>query len=172
MSYVLARDFDKCTGCSICEVVCSLYHNHECNPSKSLMRVVRIEQRDGNSMCVPISCMQCEKGICQMACPVTGAIYVSPDTGARLINGDRCIGCRACVYTCPFGAMIIDNVKKVAVTCDLCNGDPLCVKFCPTGALLYLGSEEASLKLKTAKVDRFLETQLLRPEDTVSTVKI
>ncbi len=172
MSYVLVRDFEKCTGCDICEVVCSLYHNQECNPSKSLMRVVKIEQRDGNTMCVPISCMQCEKGVCQMACPVTGAIYVSPDTGAKLVNGDRCIGCSACVYTCPFGAMAIDRVKKVAVTCDLCGGDPLCVKFCPTGALLYLSSEEVSIKLMTAKVNRFLETQLPHPEDKASTVKI
>jgi Fe-S-cluster-containing hydrogenase component 2 len=68
--------------------------------------------------------------------------------------------------------MAIDRVKKVAVTCDLCGGDPTCVKFCPTGALLYLSSEEVSIKLMTTRVNRFLETQLPHPEDKASTVKI
>ena len=57
-------------------------------------------------------------------------------------------------------------------THSLCDGDPLCVKFCPTGALLYLSSEKVSIKLRIARVDRFLETQLPHPKDKVSTIKI
>ena len=45
MTKVLAVDYDKCTGCRTCEIVCSLQHNGEISPLKSRIRVVRWDDR-------------------------------------------------------------------------------------------------------------------------------
>jgi Fe-S-cluster-containing dehydrogenase component len=33
---------------------------------------------------------------------------------------DRCIGCRACAYICPFGAPVVNPDSGKTMTCDLC----------------------------------------------------
>jgi carbon-monoxide dehydrogenase iron sulfur subunit len=80
-------------------------------------------------------------------CPM-GAITYNDQTGAVIIDSDRCIGCKMCVYVCPLGACIlVESDKFSVVKCDLCNGDPECVKYCVYGALEYVeASELTSLK--------------------------
>ena len=46
---------------------------------------------------------------------------------------DECIGCGACVATCPFGALVLKD-DKVAVT-DACTSCGACVETCPVGAI-------------------------------------
>jgi Fe-S-cluster-containing dehydrogenase component len=78
------------------------------------------------------------------------AIQRSTETGANVIDTDKCIGCRMCMVGCPFGAMRYDPVKKQSFKCQLCDGDPQCVKFCPTEALKFLPKDMANLP----KLDR------------------
>lgn len=167
MERVLVIDPAKCNGCRICEVMCSLSHEQECNPEKSRIRVITSEE-EGNLIDIPINCLQCVDAPCQAICP-TDAIYASPDTGAKLTNPDKCIGCSACVYACPFGATYVDRNKGIAFRCDLCDGDPLCAKFCPTGCLQFLEPEEVSIRLKRSHIEEFLKfqrmTTIISPEE-------
>jgi Fe-S-cluster-containing hydrogenase component 2 len=83
------------------------------------------------------------------------AISRNPKTNAVVINRELCIGCRICLFECPFGAPSIDPIGKVAVNCDLCNGYPKCVEWCPTQAIEYIPADKESLirkreSLKTA----------------------
>jgi Fe-S-cluster-containing dehydrogenase component len=71
---------------------------------------------------VPMQCMQCGNAACMNICP-TQAIYVDPETNAKIKNPDKCIGCRMCMIACPFGAISVDPLTHKIVKCDLCLGD-------------------------------------------------
>ncbi len=153
--YVLAIDYDKCTGCRLCEMACSLARSEEANPQKSRIRIVKM-QEVANVIPIPVVCMHCENPPCEVICPV-GAISTNPSTRARQIDEEKCIGCSACVYACPFGAIAVDRSVGYAFTCSLCDGEPICVKFCPTDAIQYIDSDEVAMKLRRTGVDKYLE---------------
>lgn len=153
--YVLAIDYDKCTGCRICEMACSLARSSEVNPQKSRIRIVKM-QEVANMIPVPVICMHCESPPCEAVCPM-GAISTDPSTKARRIDEEKCIGCSACVYACPFGAIAVDRSTGYCFTCNLCDGDPICVKFCPTDAIQYIDSDEVNMRLRRAGIDKYLE---------------
>ena len=89
-------------------------------------------------------CLHCVDPSCMSACPVS-AMLKDPETGIVSHDPDRCIGCRYCVYACPFGVPQYDfsgpfgQIHK----CQLCKhrlaeGElPGCVESCPTGATLF-----------------------------------
>jgi Fe-S-cluster-containing hydrogenase component 2 len=57
------------------------------------------------------------------------------ETGAVLIDRNKCTGCGLCAKYCYFGVIRLSNEEKKAEKCDLCGGSPACVRECPTGAL-------------------------------------
>lgn len=134
MEKILLINFEKCTGCRICELVCSLYRENEVNPSRSRIHIVKWEEEGIDA---PIVCQQCEDPLCEAACP-TKATTRNPNTGAMVIDHNKCIGCRTCILACPFGGTAFDPVARKIIKCDLCGGDPKCVQFCPTNALEYV----------------------------------
>lgn len=155
--YLISVDAAKCNGCRICEMVCSLSHTGACWPERSKLRVVS-EEVDGGTDSVPILCMQCEIPACRLACP-TGATFEGGPAGARLVAAEKCIGCSACVWACPFGASALDPATRVAHRCDLCEGDPLCVKHCPTGALRYIQEDKLGSVTQRRKSEAFFNLQ-------------
>jgi len=154
-SRVITIDHEKCTGCRACEIACSLANTGEANPETARMRIVKIHEEEDISA-VPVVCMNCVKPICKDVCP-TKAIYESPETGARLIDEDKCIACSACVYACPFGAIAVDRSVGRAFNCNHCDGDPTCVKFCAFDAIRYIDADEISISLRRAHIHRFLD---------------
>jgi len=163
MSFQMIIDIPKCTGCGICELACSLYHEKECNPEKSRSRVIRYED-EGILYSIPIVCQQCEKPLCQEVCPAK-AITRDQKTNALVVDGKRCIGCRCCSTVCPFGCISVDNKLKRAVKCNYCEGEPKCVEFCPTGALSFVNLAKVSISKRRRGVDKYLENlkMVLRP---------
>lgn len=152
---IITIDYEKCTGCRMCEIVCSLTNTGEANPEMARIRIVKIQQ-GGTYISIPVVCMKCAKPICKAVCPVR-AIYECPKTGARLIDKDKCIACSACVYACPFGAIAVDRSAGCAFNCNHCEGEPVCVEFCPAHAIQYTCSEEVSIQLRRSHMNRFLE---------------
>jgi Fe-S-cluster-containing hydrogenase component 2 len=151
---VLAVDYEKCTGCRICEMACSVFHVQVCNPDKSAVRVVKWGVKGLN---VPVVCQQCEVPACADICPVQ-AISRNADTGAMVVDGDRCVGCRLCTVACPFGAVTFDFDRRQAIKCDLCAGmEPWCVRFCEPEALTYKPPPAVSLYKKRIAGRRLVE---------------
>ena len=147
----------ECTGCRICELACSFSHTNEFNPTRSRIRSIRTEE-DGIVYTVPVLCQQCEDPICMDACPVS-AISTDSMTGAKVVNEEKCIGCRHCVYVCPFGGISVDADTRNATKCDLCEGDPLCVQSCPFGALEYVRTDKIDANRKRKGIQAVLAFQ-------------
>lgn len=72
MPTYIAIDHTLCTGCRMCELVCSLHHFGECNTQRSAIRVLTRE-KDGIALWLPLVCQHCEPALCIEACP-TGAL--------------------------------------------------------------------------------------------------
>jgi carbon-monoxide dehydrogenase iron sulfur subunit len=141
MNKMLIVDHSRCTGCKLCEVVCSVNKDGAANPAAARITVVKWE-----NICVdtPMVCQQCDTAPCAAICPV-GALSRDEVLGRTTIDYERCIGCRFCVAVCPFGAMGFDVVARKVIKCDLCDGDPACVKFCEPQALQYVDASTANM---------------------------
>jgi len=89
-------------------------------------------------------CLHCNDPSCVSACPVT-AMIKDPETGIVNHDPDRCIGCRYCVFACPFQVPKYqhDDPFGEITKCELCDHRlaegqlPGCVEHCPTGATLF-----------------------------------
>jgi Fe-S-cluster-containing hydrogenase component 2 len=159
MSYkILAVDPNLCTGCRVCELVCSLNKEGECNPRKARIRVLKIDKEGFD---LPLTCQHCGEPLCKEVCPVN-ALSRDTKTGAMILNEDVCIGCRSCSMACPFGVISYDYIKGVSRKCDLCEGEPKCVTFCETNALRYERPEILETK-KQIDVLRVLVQPLSKP---------
>ncbi len=137
MERVLMINHQKCTGCRLCELVCSVMHDGVSNPARSRIKVVKWESE---GLYVPMSCQQCEDAPCLNVCPVK-AISRDQDYGFVAVDYEICIGCRSCVAVCPFGAMNYNVIDKKVFKCDLCGGNPQCVRFCEEKAVDYVDAD-------------------------------
>ena len=138
-----------CTGCRVCESVCSLTHFGRCNPAEARIRVLRWEQKGVD---VPVVCLQCDDAICANVCPVNA--ITRNHLGAMETDKDLCLQCNMCVIACPFGGCQAAPSGEI-LRCDFCYGDPQCVKLCQTKALEYIRADRAGLKqMKKAVLSR------------------
>lgn len=76
-------------------------------------------------------------------CP-TAASYRDPKTGYVLINKEKCIGCKYCMYACPYGVRGFDKEHGCVEKCTLCSqitadgsDVPACVHNCNCGARFF-----------------------------------
>ncbi len=128
-------DTPACTGCHLCEIVCSLYHENLINPDKAR---IRIADKWDESLFVPHICQLCDSPDCVEAC---GMSALSQDSdGIIRVDMELCSGCEACVSACPHEAIRWSNEFGRLYVCDRCDGDPMCVKFCSVKALELIGS--------------------------------
>ncbi|HHY96385.1 MAG TPA: 4Fe-4S binding protein [Firmicutes bacterium] len=125
---------DRCSGCRVCEMACSLSLFQELNPKKSAIVIGGEFPAPGRyHISVCDQCGQCAE-VCPVECITLG------DNGAYLIDREACTGCLACVEACPTGAMRTHPEETVPFKCTLC-GD--CVQLCPRSAVFDLEGDPA-----------------------------
>ena len=122
---------DSCSGCSICQMICSLTHTGAIDIERSRISVT-IDPFKGASEIVV--CNQCHDAPCYYACPQS-AIKFDQTNGTVVIAEKRCKGCRSCIDACPFNAILFSDEARKAYKCDLCGGNPECVRWCPMNSL-------------------------------------
>ena len=141
-------DKTLCSGCRVCEMVCSNLNSEGRNTSSLALLSVEKEYLKGDYQ--PKVCYQCSDPPCLRVCPV-GALQVERRRGtfARIIDESLCIGCQQCIEACQQyfrpPRPRFDGQKQQSIKCHLCFGDPQCVKFCPIGALRVEHSERGLL---------------------------
>ncbi|MDP8923152.1 MAG: 4Fe-4S binding protein [Chloroflexota bacterium] len=138
-------DPSRCIGCRACEAAC-----RECDSHKGeSMVMVDFVDRGWSVATQPTVCMHCVDPVapCAQVCPVL-AILITPEGVVQQAEPSRCIGCRNCVYACPFGVPKFDVEARLMKKCNLCYDrtaqglTPWCAQACPTQALWYGDYEE------------------------------
>jgi formate dehydrogenase iron-sulfur subunit len=199
MSYAKLIDTTRCIGCHACQVICKEWndrpgeltqlqtHGHDFqNPTtlsaKTYMLISHHEVDDPSApagfrmIFTKRQCMHCDEPACVSACPVTALRKTK--AGPVVYDKDKCIGCRYCMWACPFGAIGSEweSLSPKIQKCTLCadrldpeppverNGRPLsederrrfkathgmpaCVKACPADALDFGLREDMLAKAK------------------------
>ncbi|MBW2064720.1 MAG: hypothetical protein JRJ03_07255 [Deltaproteobacteria bacterium] len=111
---------DLCSGCRLCEIICSLSHLGSVNTNRSAIRILKDEL--GTGACRPRVCIQCKKMLCLGQEREKAKEYKGRFLWDETLEG-----------SCPFKALPSWNGE--VYHCDLCGGDPACVKYCSTGAI-------------------------------------
>ena len=146
----VAGDFDKCTGCGVCELVCALERENAFDPRRSSIKVLRLYQL----LNTPVACRLCDDAPCVPACP-RDALHQSED-GIIDIEDEKCDSCGWCIEACPHGAVTLHPTKSTVLICNLCEGQPRCVEWCPEGALDLQTEKELEDKIRRATVNKLI----------------
>lgn len=156
-------DLTKCVGCHACSVACKAENNTSPQISPLTVRngkAIGVNYRQvlyreaGNYPSVTLqfvtmSCNHCYNPACMAACPV-GAITKRSADGIVLIDYDKCIGCKYCVWACPYGAPQFNETTKKVEKCTLCvhridaGLKPACVTTCSGRALNFENFTQAN----------------------------
>jgi Fe-S-cluster-containing dehydrogenase component len=136
-------DLHRCVGCGACVLACRIENGRML--TAAWRRVVPLNLRRqpaGPTYFLSVACHHCEEPACLAGCP-SRAYEQRPD-GVVVHHEERCLGCRYCEMTCPFGTPRFDEDKGVVSKCHLCvhrldaGLGPACVGACPTEALRYV----------------------------------
>ena len=160
-------DLERCLGCRSCELACAKAHAGYEDIVEAVLAeaelVPRVTVIAAVGRAVPIQCQQCEDAPCVVVCP-SGALYKEEATGRTLTAPEKCIGCKSCVFVCPFGAVSWTSGSPRIVKCDLCEGiieegeEPRCVAACPTRARRIVDLQELLRRRQKEAAERTVAT--------------
>ncbi|MDR2570839.1 MAG: 4Fe-4S binding protein [Oscillospiraceae bacterium] len=120
----IVADSAKCTGCGVCEDVCSMAFYKVKDRAKS---AIRVTECDDGGYRVTI-CDQC--GVCRGMCSMMS--LMTAKNGVVRLDKKTCVGCLICVAECPCGCMFYHDDLPTPFKCEACG---LCARKCPAGAL-------------------------------------
>jgi Fe-S-cluster-containing dehydrogenase component len=191
-------DVKACVGCRKCVYACVKENNIGRDSGFTYIQVLEMDEgsidletsnaeyTEGgrpDKWYLPVQCMHCSKPTCVYGCPVI-ATWKEPD-GIVVIDYDKCIACRNCMITCPYGARhfnwVEPEVPKAEVNpnvplkekagvvekCTFCvqrsrNGmTTACTEACPVGARKFGDlndpNSDVSILIKTRRAWRLKE---------------
>lgn len=149
-------DTTRCIGCRSCEVACSEANGNFVpdvradraleavrDTSDKQWTVVNRFNTEKGPVFVKRQCMHCWQPACAAACLVNA--MAKTREGPVTWDGDKCMGCRFCMVSCPFDipkAEYFEWNPKIQ-KCSMCyerlqaGKKPACVEACPTDTLMF-----------------------------------
>ena len=102
--YAMVIDLQSCVGCGACSIACK----NENNLTEGIFWSSKITETVGTFPDVryhytPTLCNHCEDAPCVRGCPTTAMHKL--DNGITMHDTKKCIGCRYCMYNCPYGVI-------------------------------------------------------------------
>ncbi len=116
-------DAQKCTGCHLCEMACSLYHLDVVSIEKSAIRIFKDDL--GKSVHVPKACPQCKRMVC-LEGPQDAGVDEEEEKKKFVWPIER-------IKYCTPNALFTEG--EYSYHCNLCGGDPQCIKVCTVDAI-------------------------------------
>ena len=150
MRYAMAIDTKKCIGCGDCVIACQSENQIPVGYCRSwTAEVVKGAYPTVDLLMRSERCNHCENAPCVRTCP-TGASFVG-EGGIVKVDQDKCIGCGACVESCPYDARMM-HPEGYADKCTFCDhllndGGPACVGVCPTKCMYFGDIEDPSSEI-------------------------
>ncbi|MBK8615762.1 MAG: 4Fe-4S dicluster domain-containing protein [Anaerolineales bacterium] len=153
--YGFLIDASRCIDCRACLVACSVENNVPMKSTRIWIKDSGVTGEFPNleHYTAPFHCMHCIDPSCVSACTV-GALQKNED-GIITYDNEACIGCRYCMYACPFEVPHFEWDQQFALItkCDLCvsrlgdgEAEPACAATCPTDAIQF-GKREDMLAM-------------------------
>lgn len=153
-------DQKRCSGCHACVMACKDKNNLESgrqyrhvteNCGGGFAKSGKAYSQDIFAFWTSMSCNHCDNPRCTQNCP-TGAMHKREEDGVVVVDTSKCVGCRYCVWSCPYGAPQYDEEEGKMSKCDFCidliakGEDPACVAACPLGVIEYGPIDELRAK--------------------------
>ncbi len=143
MSLAVMIDTTKCIGCRSCQVACKQWNGLPAEvtelegrstgfqnpPALSAKTLTLVSFREIADQAAPSGlkmvfakrqCMHCQDPACASACPVT-ALHKTKE-GPVTYDSAKCMGCRYCIWACPFGVPTADwdSLAPKIHKCTMC----------------------------------------------------
>jgi Fe-S-cluster-containing dehydrogenase component len=168
-------DTTRCIGCRACEIACAEEHdlfvpdvvNDDAfeqvrKTSEKQWTVVNKFETEKGDVFVKRQCMHCYQAACAIACPTEA--MKQTDHGPVIWRGNKCIGCRFCMVSCPFEMPKFEynEWNPKLQKCTMCferleeGQKPACVSACPTDALMF-GTRVKNLEIARHRIYSYPE---------------
>jgi Fe-S-cluster-containing dehydrogenase component len=173
--YAMVIDLRRCIGCDACMVACKAEFDVPLGvfrtwvPYKVVGKYPNVKKQF-----LPRLCNHCDDPPCVRACPVEATFKVE-DGGFVLQRYVRCIGCKACMASCPYNARFMlpkhrtyTDITSVVDKCTFCHHRvtqglvPACVQTCIGRSRVFGDINDP--KSEVSYLVSHLPTQVLRPE--------
>lgn len=168
-------DLRRCIGCMACQVACKAEYDTPLGVNRTWVpyRVVG-KYPTVKKQFLPRLCNHCDDPPCVRACPVEATFKVE-DGGFVLQRYERCIGCKACMASCPYNARFMlpehrtrTNITSVVDKCTFCYHRvvqglvPACVQTCVGRARVFGDMNDPNSEVSHLVARH--GAQVLRPE--------
>lgn len=152
VQYAMVVNLADCVGCNACVIACKQENGLPSGKCNTWVETWDAGEYPAVKRAnLPKLCNHCGPDApCVTVCP-TGATQFTAE-GLVQIDHEKCVGCKACMTACPFGARWINEDQSVVEKCTFCAGRvvngllPACVGICPSHARRFGiidGSDEA-----------------------------
>jgi Fe-S-cluster-containing dehydrogenase component len=147
----MAIDTKKCVGCSDCVVACQTENKVPIGYCRDWV----VEATTGTYPELSLEirserCNHCSNAPCVRCCPTEASHY--GQGGTVLVDYEECIGCKACIASCPYDARFI-HPDGYADKCTFCahrleKGElPACVAVCPTKCMTFGDTDDPNSEI-------------------------